>query len=232
VRPAQLALSLVVLGGCGPSAPSGICDETAWVAESDPLAFSLEASGAATWSAADVTAPISLTGILSSAEAGGVGTVVRVETDAGELVLSIGLPRDRLGVLPIGETVEVRLGDGITILDAEARIRAALVSRRGSDHAVAGDVTFRQAYAECVSTLEQATCTRAMASPLVDVISGASVVRLPPGGVWRIPDDEDPSTEITIVRSVRRPYDDELATDVLCDETPAQELAVIVRRLR
>jgi hypothetical protein len=158
--------------------------------------------------------------------------VVRVATDAGELAVTIGLPRERLGVLPIGEAIEIRLGDGVTILDGEGRIRSAIVSQRGHEEAIAGSVTFRQAYAECVSTAERGTCARAMASPLVDVISGASVVRLPPGGVWRIPDGEDPSTEITIVRSVRAPTDDELPAGVVCDEAPARELAVIVRRLR
>ena len=226
---------LVALVGCTLGTPTdGVCGPAPWIAEGDARAFSLRASGAVTWdSSVPAAAPIVVSGTLLSASGDAV-TTLEVDTPDGPLHLEIGVARARLGVLPLGEPVEVTLGDGIVLTNVDGRVETALVSRRGLGDAVAANVTFRHSYAECVATAEHAGCWRAMASPLVDVVTGASVIRLPPGGVWRIPNDEDPSAEIEIVRSVRAPEDGDVADlpSPICAELPAREIAAIIRHLR
>lgn len=226
---------LVALVGCSVAAPTdGECGPAAWVAEADARAFSLRASGAVTWdSSMPAAAPIVMNGTLLRAS-GDTETTLEVDTPGGLLVLTIGVARARLGVLPLGEPVGVTLGDGIVLTNADGRVETALVLRRGIGDALAANVTFRLSYAECVATTEEMDCWRAMASPLVDVVTGASVIRLPPGGVWRIPNDEDPSAEIEIVRGVRPPEEGDVAElpSPLCAELPAREIAAIIRHLR
>lgn len=235
---AVLALS-VLLSACDPSAPSdatGACEAHAvWVDAEEPLLVPVRASGALTF---DVTAPpaepLTTTGTLTSAE-GTTSTTLAIDTAAGPLSIEIGLPPDALGVLPIGEPVEVVLGDGVALAGADGKLVTAVVSRRGAGEARALSLRFRQEYAECVRAIEGSSCERVVAAPLVDVVTGASVVRLMPGDVWRIPAD-DPNVEIEILRSVRAPTSDELAllpgAPAPCDEAPAEEIAAVVRHLR
>jgi hypothetical protein len=231
VRARAAAIAGCLALGCAAETPARTCEPDAWIEESAPLAIPLRASGAATWQVGD--APSSIEGTVSRADDLGTETAIHVDTAGGELVLEIGLPLRRLGVLPIGQVVSVELRDGIALLDAEGRIRTALISHRASSEAGAAAVVFRQVYAECVSMTRQGTCVRAMAQPLVDVVSGASIVRIEPGGVWRLPNDDDPTTEVEVVRSVRAPEPDELPPgEIPCTEVPARELAVIVRHLR
>jgi hypothetical protein len=215
---------------CAPS-DARPCAETGWLGEGAPPAIELSAEGAITWAAGD--APVSTIGTLSSLDPDGSGTTMHVATASGDLVLHLGVGPERLGVLSLGTVLEARLGDGIALLDDEGFLRAAVVLRRDGGDATAGSITFRQAYAECVTTVEAGTCRRVMAEPLVDVVTGASIVRLAPGSIWRIPDDESPRVEVEVVRSVRPPEPDELpAADApLCGERSATELAVIVRHL-
>ncbi|UJR84131.1 hypothetical protein [Sandaracinus amylolyticus] len=224
------ALPLAVLLGCAIDPPAGACDTETWIPADAPLAIPMRARGAITWQAGSGET-ITIAGTLARADEANATTTLLLDTADGELELEIALPRERLGVLPIGAAVEARLGPGIVLAGDDGRILTAVISHRGATDAVAANVTFRQSYAECVARVEAPSCTRAMATPLVDVVTGASIVRLPPGATWRIPDDEDPSAEIEIVRSVRAPTSDELS-ETLCAEQPAHELAAIVRRLR
>lgn len=228
-----LSIAVVIaLQACEASAPVGACERQEWVDPADPMAIALHASGVVTWSAGDDTAPVVVEGTLTSAT-GTTSTTLEVETVDGPLHVEIGLAPERLGVLPIGEAIEVTLGDGV-VITMGGRIRTAVISRRDATEAVAANVTFRQAYAECVRSIQDEGCYRAMATPLVDVVTGASVVRLPPGGVWQIPDEMSPDAEIEIVRSVRAPAPDELdgVSEPRCAAAPAQEIGAIVRHLQ
>lgn len=233
---ALLVGASVALAGCAPqtSQPSGSCEGEAWewVAPSDPLAISVVARGALAWSPGSPS--MRFDGTLLRAE-GTDSTVLVVDASAGEVELEVGVAADRLGVLPIGDSVTVVLADGLSLLDTEGRVALAVVSSRGAEEASASEsLSFRQAYAECVRARADGACSRAMAEPLVDIVSGASVVRVPPGGRWLIPNEESPTAEIEVVRSVRAPAADELweIDGPLCADAPATELAVIVRHLR
>lgn len=233
-RAASIGALAALLGCTAAAPPGGECGPAGWVAEGDPRAFSLRATGVVTWdSTAPSAAPIVLSGTLVDATGDAV-TTLELDTPGGPLHLELGVARTRLGVLPIGEPLEVTLGDGVTLANADGRVETALVSRRGLGDAVAANVTFRLSYAECLATAELGGCWRAMAEPLVDVVTGASVIRLPPGGVWRIPNDESPSAEIEIVRSVRAAEDGDTVDlpSPLCAELPAREIAAIIRHLR
>jgi hypothetical protein len=235
VKRAAAALGLALLG-CDVSTTDGACEAAPWIAPGDPMAIAIRASGAVSWESGAGGDPITMSGTLASVEG---DTLLRFDTAEGELEVQVDVARDRLGVLPIGAAVDVTLGDGVVLTGDEGRLVMAVISRRGSGDASAASVTVRQAYAECVRASCEtepcaASCYRVMASPLVDVVSGASIVRLPPGGVWRVPSDDDPSAEIEVVRSVRAPLPDELegVPEPRCAELPADELAVIIRRLR
>lgn len=233
------ALALAACDASAPSDPGASCDAQAtWVSAEDPLLVPVRASGALTWDGTSaLPEPLTTMGTLVGAE-GTSTTTLDLETPTGPLTIEVGLSPDALGVLPIGREVAVALGDGVVLADPEGRIVTAVVSRRGANEASALSLRFRQEYAECVQALDApaAGCARVVAAPLVDVVTGASVVRMPPGGIWRIPDDEDPRIEIEILRSVRAPAPDELAAvpsaPSACDEVPAQEIAAVVRHLR
>lgn len=225
----------IALLGCGAGAPADSCDTTEWVAATDPMAIAIRASGAVSWESGGGRGPLTIAGTLVSAED---DTTLRFDTADGELTIEIDVARARLGVLPIGSAVDVTLDEGVVLADAEGMIALAVISSRGHGDVIAANVTLRQAYAECVVARCASEpcdgCFRVMASPLVDVVTGASTLRLPPGSTWRVPSDEDASAEIEIVRSVRAAAPDELdgLPEPRCADLPADELAVIVRRLR
>lgn len=232
-RAVLLLVLLLELLGCDSTDAAGACGQPAWIAPGDALAIPIHATGAVMWESGDPA--ITIAGTLATAEG---DTQLRFDTEAGELVVDVGLPRARLGVLPLGVPVEVTLGDGLVIVE-DGRIATAVISRRGTGDVVAANVTFRQVHAECLATGCAAppcegSCVQVMAAPLVDVVTGASTVRLEPGGLWRIGDEDAPSAEIEIVRTVRPPTPDELETvsGTPCAGSPAAELAAIVRHLR
>jgi len=231
-RVAALTLASLALA-CASTTPPGACDEVSWVDPSDPPAILLRASGALAWDASDPSAAAIVIGGTLVGARGGTTSVVEIDTPAGRVDLEIGLALSRLGVLPIGEHVEVTLDHGIALTNDAGRLVMGVLSRRGADEATLGNLTFRQSYAECAHSTLEAGCWRSVAAPLVDVVSGASVIRLAPNGLWRIPDDENPTAELEIVRSVRPP-DPTDAVDFptpSCVAVPAREIAAVVRHL-
>jgi hypothetical protein len=235
VRPAfALAVASCVAGCVASAPPPGACEASSWIDDADPPAISLHASGAVTWDGRNaVGEPIVLDGTLVRATDGAV-TTIEIDTASGVVEVAIGVSLSRLGVLPLGRPVQLSLGDAMVLTNEEGHLQTAVVSRRGASEASAGIVTFRQSYAECVRSTMDEGCWRVMASPLVDVVTGASVVRVPPGSSWRIPNDESPTAEIEIVRSVRAPdvTDDVDLPTPLCAAAPAQEITAIIRHLR
>jgi hypothetical protein len=233
-RAAAMVAAASMLGCMGPAPSPFACGPSEWIAATDAPAITLRSSGVVTWDAsAPPGEPIVVDGTLVAARDGPV-TTLEVETSAGVLRLEVGLALPRLGALPLGEPVRVTLADGIVLADADGRIQTAVVSRRERSEVMTGSVTFRQSYAECAGSTMAGGCWRVVAAPLVDVVSGASVVRIPPGALWRIPNDQEPVVEIEIVRSVRAPEEGD-SLDLpspLCAESSAQEIAAIVRHLR
>lgn len=222
------------LVACAGTTPPDACQNVSWIDPSDPPAIRLRATGALTWDASDPSAaPVTIDGTLIDARED-PATLLEIDTSVGRLDLEIGLALARLGALPIGEHVQITLDHGIVVANDAGHLVMGVLSRRGSNEATLGSLTFRQSYAECVHSVMSAGCWRVVAAPLVDVVSGASVIRLAPNGLWRIPNEEHPTAEIEIVRSVRA-HDAGDAVDAPmppCTETPVQEIAAIVRHVR